>query len=403
MQADPAPRILLVTWTPPGDRNVGEIILRDLCALLPEGSLRLCEVSDFPAKEKLYDGIRLDAPDERAWRPLRGRAGGLLNHLRVRTVFARAADRLVTTIAAYAREQRVDRVWITLNSQTLVRIAAPLARATSLPLHALIWDPPTFLARHQGWDSRSERWVASNFDAALRASRRGMVVSDAMRERYSRECRLPCSIVRHAFDPALTRMASPLPADDYCKIGFAGTLYDGEQLTCLIRALDLLGWKLGERPVRLRIVGNYYRFNQLSSPAQIELLGWRSTEATRTLLSECSFSYLPIPFGAYFTDFAEEAFPTKLSTYLAAGRPVLVHAPTNASVARFCLTHRFGRVCDRMQPDVLAQQIQALHASLGETALHAAVEQTFLSQFSREVMRANFAEFIGVDASTLRP
>lgn len=398
--ASSVPKTLLVTWTPPGDRNVGEIILRDLCQFFPPGRLGVCEVSRFPPGEP-HGGLRIAAPDESPWRPLPGRAGGFLNHARIRTTFAREADAIAGRIAEFAAQQGAQQLWVTLNSQALVRLAARLQRITQLPLRALVWDPIGFLARHQGWDAHSAAWSEANFDRAMAVSASAMVVSQSMVDDYGHRFGLPCKIVRHAFD--VSRMLTPGDDDGFIKIGFAGTLYDASQLDSLVQALSAMNWMLGHRRVKLRIIGNYYRFNRLNAPAHIELMGWRSTEDARALLAECAFAYLPIPFGAHFADFARLAFPTKLSTYLAAGCPILLHAPAYADVAKFCAQQGVGAVCASMDPSVLGGTIKALHARLDDASLRDAVWRTCVENFSREVMRRNFADFIGAAEYELLP
>jgi hypothetical protein len=185
-------------------------------------------------------------------------------------------------------------------------------------------------------------------------------------------------------------------------IGFAGTLYDSGQLDCLISAIGQFGWSINERPIKLRIIGNYFRFNKLNRPANIELLGWRDTEATRGLLSECAFTYLPIPFGADFEEFARLAFPTKLSTYLAAGRPVLVHGPDYSAPVKFCNENGFGRICTSMNEGDLQETVMHLLGERECPSLINSVRQTFERNFSRPVMRQSFAEFLGVDFASLQ-
>ncbi len=397
----PVPTVLLVTWTPPGDRNVGEVILRDLCSFLPDACLRICEVSRFEGAGSRYERIRLEAPDEKPWRPLPGRAGGLLNHIRIRTRFRRAADRLVSTIADYAHANQVDKIWLTLSSQTLIRVGSQLSKATHLPIFSLVWDPPDFLARHQSWDSASVGWTKRNFHRAMRASSAAMVVSDSMVKRYVADYGIPCTIVRHAFAAESSARSLSISEERGIRIGFAGTLYDQSQLDCLISALNPMEWCIGGRKVTLRMIGNYYRFTKLNRPSNIELLGWRSTTETRQLLSECDFTYLPVSFQPGSAEFARLAFPTKLSTFLAAGRPVLVHAPDYAAPASFCREHGFGVVCSSMSTADLQRSMVEIVSPTDQAALVEKVRKTCSDYFSRSVMRRQFASFLGVSEELL--
>lgn len=61
-------KLLLVTLTPPGDRNVGEIILRDLCMQLPKNRLVVFTIAPNPLMGKLaWVNEFAYAPDEKTW------------------------------------------------------------------------------------------------------------------------------------------------------------------------------------------------------------------------------------------------------------------------------------------------------------------------------------------------
>jgi hypothetical protein len=235
----------------------------------------------------------------------------------------------------------------------------------------------------------------------MKASKRAMVVSEAMVRQYERDYGVPCVIVRHAFEDDIVRSVVPAKDESVVRIGFAGTLYDQSQLNCLIAALNLMGWSIDGRPISLRLIGNFYRFTELSGPANIELLGWRSTEDTRRLLSECDFAYLPVPFAARYLEFARLAFPTKLSAFLAAGCPVLVHAPDFAAPVPFCREQGFGVACTSMDASTLKQAIEELMAPATYEILQGNVRRTCIEHFSRAVMKRQFAQFIGVDEALL--
>lgn len=396
------PRTLLVTWTPPGDRNVGEIILRDLCSLLPDDAIRVCEVSNFPALPSRYENLRLKAPIERLRRQLPGGLGALLHHLRVRSTFRAQARALIEPIARYAQEQQVERVWLVLSSQALITIGREFAERLRLPMFSLVWDAPAYLAQDLGWDSLSIAWTRKNFAAAMRASTRCMVVSDAMVEKYQAAYDVPCVVVRHAFEPPGTSLSSASDRQEW-RIGFAGSMHEKRQLDLLITALNDMHWQHAGRPIRLRMIGNHYRFTELSQPACIELLGWQSNEQTRSLLADCDLCYLPVPFGAHFREFAELSFPTKMSTYLAAGRPILMHGPPGAPPLRLNEAHQFGVSCTSMNAQALGNSLQEMLDPERCSRLAQNAQQVCQQLFTRAVMRRQFGKFLGIDETDLAP
>jgi hypothetical protein len=385
--------------TPPGTRNVGEVILRDLCALLPRDSLAVCDVGPAPPVELDVPYRHVPAPDERAWRPLSGRAGGLANHVRVRGAFRRAVASARRQVEGFAREQRAERLLVALNSQAMNAMGAGLASATGLPMSVIVWDPPHATAINQGWDSASARWADERFSEAMRAADAAMVVSEEMVEDYGQRFGLRCEVVRHALP--VMHATRPMPPEGRIRIGFAGTLYDSAQLDRLLQALNACQWRLQGREVVLRMIGNYYRFTALTAPAQVELLGWQGAEETTRLLAECEFNYLPIAFLPGFGELARLAFPSKLGNFLAAGRPVLVHAPEGSTSMRFARAHGFGETCTSMQVESLGEAL----ARICDPSRHAqcleAVERTRQRFFTPAVMRSAFARFLAVPESEL--
>ena len=133
------------------------------------------------------------------------------------------------------------------------------------------------------------------------------------------------------------------------------------QFNMLLEALNLCGWKIGDRPIFIRMIGNWFRFNGMSFPCNIELMGWRSTDETSHLLSECDLNFLPIPFSEEWQDLAVLCFPTKLSTYLSSGRPVFVYGPDYASSIKFCKQTGIGITCTSQNPEQILKVVSSFY------------------------------------------
>jgi glycosyltransferase involved in cell wall biosynthesis len=56
----------------------------------------------------------------------------------------------------------------------------------------------------------------------------------------------------------------------------------------------------------------------------------------------------------------ETSFPSKIAEYLAAGLPILVHAPSYSTVARYCREHSCGLVVDEANEDSLRDALMRL-------------------------------------------
>jgi hypothetical protein len=207
-------------------------------------------------------------------------------------------------------------------------------------------------------------------------------------------------ILRHGLDSCDGRDAAELSSDSEFRVGFAGGLQAPSAWAALIGALDSVAWRIGERRVVIRVLGGSFYF-RARGPMNVEFLGFRSNAETTRLLSECHATYLPQPFEPALADFTRLSLPTKLTTYVAAGRPVFIHAPRHASLIPF--HHRFpmGPCCTSLAAD----EIVAALKSLAEPAFHAhateAVQQVAHTELSREIFLRSFADFVGIDRGLL--
>jgi glycosyltransferase involved in cell wall biosynthesis len=116
--------------------------------------------------------------------------------------------------------------------------------------------------------------------------------------------------------------------------------------------------------------------------AGIEYLGFRRPEEVQELLMDCDACYLPQPFVHHLRELCRYSFPTKLTNYLALGRPVIVHAPGYGAVAPFLREHAVGAHIDSLEPTAIVAGLEGLlgDATARERAsrhAHAAAQELF--------------------------
>jgi glycosyltransferase involved in cell wall biosynthesis len=98
-------------------------------------------------------------------------------------------------------------------------------------------------------------------------------------------------------------------------------------------------------------------------------------------LAEARILFLGLSFEPRLRRLGQVAFPTKLAEYLAAGRPILVNAPEDATASTYVREHAAGVVVD--QPDVQAV-IEGLQLILEDR-----VFANTLGKRGRELARSN--------------
>jgi hypothetical protein len=398
--------LLLVSCTPPGQEGVGGIFLQDLCVAYPAGQisafLPLVDPQSYAPPSSLVDrlSLNLDTMGQVRLPPARwGTPGKALAWLSHESAFKRHMADLAGRAVAFGRVHRSDKVWAVLDAPASVALAVPVARALSVPLCSLVWDDARHVASAFGLDRLSARRFLAQFDDSVRCSERCAVISEPMADLYRQRYGVPCTIVRHGLDAAGQLAAdSEEPQGDVFRIGYAGTLNAPCAFAALVRALESVNWRIGGRAIELVVTGPRLDV-RTQRPARVRYYGWLSTVAeTVELLAQVDVAYLPQPFTPDRADLARYSFPSKLATYLAAARPLLLHTPGYATLASYQREHALGAWCDSLEPQAIVEALRPLVTDPQAYAIACSqARAAFERDFTAERFRASFAEFIGAD------
>jgi hypothetical protein len=402
------PRTLLLTDVPPCDGFSGGLALAGFCRFMPPGSLAVYSVATPGIDARLapeFAGVPFATrpkPPERVRRVLPGRAGSAIAMAVSLWRLGVGIAPIVSDIARFGRENGSESLWCILQGQTMIRLARPVAQRLRVPLLTWAWDPPGWWMRENGVDRVTARYAVREFGAALRASTAFGAASWAMAERYSAEYGVRGVPVVPGLDERLAvAPAGPSARGTRLIVGMSGQFYAMEEWETLMNVLDRAGWTLAGRPVTVRVLGRQAPLSA-SGARSIEYLGWRTQRETIAALSEADILYCPYWFSPAFREEAALSFPSKLTTYLAAGRPVLFHGPPDASPARFLERYDAGALCTSPGPDPLAGTLLRL-ASDASFAERLAVNgaRAFAEQLTLARSRERFAGFLGVDPGDL--
>jgi len=105
--------------------------------------------------------------------------------------------------------------------------------------------------------------------------------------------------------------------------------------------------------------------------------------------------FLPLAFHSPYPELVRTSATTKMGEYMAARRPVLVHAPEDSFVSWYFREHRCGVVVDRDDPAALAVALAAVLAD--EASQAEMIERGWervRSDFRVESARARLAEVL---------
>jgi glycosyltransferase involved in cell wall biosynthesis len=211
-----------------------------------------------------------------------------------------------------------------------------------------------------------------------------------------------------AFLPSIdSRIALPPAAEIHTGhdliIGMAGQLYATEEWKALVTALDAVDWRISGRDVQIRFLGKKSPLSANKS-GRIEYLGWHTQENCVKLLSEADILYLPYWLNPAFDIEARFSFPSKLTTYLAAGRPVLFHGPEYAAAAIFLKDTEAGLAC---YSNKHSEIIEILTTLATDMSLYSRLTQNGRKAFDKYLtlssLRKSFATFLQIEEDALVP
>jgi hypothetical protein len=316
--------LILLTDHPPRAGGGGAVILRSLIGEADRA--RILWLSLSPDKP----GTTPDGPSQ-ALRSGSARVASLLKRRSMLTDSILAAQ-LAAEVRAIAAERKARAVWAVMHG-AVVHVAAHLTGRADLPVHLTVHDDPAY-----GVALMSTRYLAMvplierDVRRSLRAARSVDVVCEDMGKRY-RERYGVSSTVTHR---GMSRPIEPSAThdDQVLEVGVLGNTYGYTQLPVLAEAIIAAAREAGV-PGRLVVLGqgNGPRLkSDFAGRLDVEVTGHLAEPAAVERLRRCFALYLNYPFGLRAAVLRQTSFPTKLTTYIQAARPLLVHAPSDSSI-----------------------------------------------------------------------
>lgn len=402
-------KVLLLSDIPPSKKFTAGLVLHQLCSMMPEGSVA-CYAVVHPELDAELESDLSWMPIEYAIRPrenkkrrLPAQFGGLESFVAELYSELVSIKRIARLAAEFGRKFGAEAIWCVVEGQSMMRLATEVADLMKVPLLTQVWDPPTWWLRANKVDRWSQKRILDRFALSMQRSERLAAASWAMAEEYSRLYGCPSIPMIPSLDESLARTpAQGLVSEDELVIGMAGQLYSDVEWQHLLMMLNSIDWCFRGRKVTIKMLGRVLQVHS-ASPARIEYLGWRNQVDTIEILSKADILYCPYWLDPNYRTEASLSFPSKVTTYLAAGRPVLFHGPDYASPARFLKEHDAAAFCHDLASSDIFNTIDKLvcepeyyrsRARNGTKAFH--------EQLTTRTMRSRFARFLGVNEEDLK-
>lgn len=312
----PASPLLLLSDFSPETAGGGAVIIKSL--LTPEDRERIVWVTLAPLEQHVDHNVVSLAP------------AGRRSLLRDGTIHARGLRDAVREVSG---SRNAAAAWFVAHGASL-RMASGLID-TGLPSHVTVHDDPAW-----GYALMTRRYLplapllARDLGKTLRAASSVDVVSGAMADTYERRYGVTSTIIHRG----LPGPVQPAPAYDRAKgltVAVLGSTYGFSELSVLAEALAFAQQRLGV-PATLTVIGGVDErgVRKLCPPGvELEITGHINEAQGIDRLRESFLAYLSYPFRRRGRMLRTTSFPTKLSTYVLAARPLLLHMPSESSVA----------------------------------------------------------------------
>lgn len=402
------PKIMLLTGSPPGEKGVGQIIVNEICRHYPLERIACFATmsrheSWTPAPE--FSDLAIQQVQKRfehRYRPFPGPLGSASSVATYWGMFRRHCRSLTQQAIAFGRQHNCEILFSILESATNIQITDDIAKGLGIPKHVLVWDAPDFIATHLRQTPLNLSAVMKAFDNAMTGAAKVAVVSDPMARLYESQYGVETVMLRHAAPPAAVKRPSVLSASGPIVIGFAGSVSARPQLDLLQQSLDQMNWKINDRDVRLDLYGMRFVLES-RKPRNVRYCGYRSVADTVQALSETAdVLFMPQPFDKASASFTELSFPTKLSTYFASGRPILLLSPKVSSLGEFISEVPFGIWCSEMNQDQLGSALRTIVTDdeLRQRSVDA-IEQQRDTNFSPPHFAQQLHQFLGASREAI--
>lgn len=341
---------LLLTGTAPGEPGVGGVILKDLIRHTGTSRWNCCWLAMNQGPQQPYWSELATTVCQRryesGYRPLPGIVGEVVSAAAMRVLRAQLVESITSRLLQACRNIQPDFLLAVLDCPTVIEVARRFLKVQAVPVRCIVWDDLDLVCRHGRFDRWTQSRLARAYGEVLQHSERVAVICENMQTEYKRRYGIESMVLRHGVAPLSLSSSPETSREDVYRIGFAGSITAPDCMRTLVAALDTAGWRIHGKEVVLRLLGARFTLDS-RQPQRIEYFGWRSVEETCARLSECDLQYLPQSFAEYNRTFSTLSFPTKLSTYVTARKPILLHAPEYASLTSFWTQHVMGPVCDQ--------------------------------------------------------
>jgi hypothetical protein len=282
------------------------------------------------------------------------------------------------------KEHNAPAAWVVAHGAA-VRIAPTIADA-GVPLHVTVHDDPAW-----AYALLTRRYLglaplfAHDLGRTLRSASSVDVISSGMARRYRELYGVEAAVVHRAVLGPV-QAAPPFDRSRGLSVAILGSTYGLREVQALAAALAVFTMSQNVPTTLIVIGGIDNRTLRRACPPEIAVQtpGHVAEKDAVDTLRRSFLLYASYPFARRGTVLRTTSFPTKLSTYALAARPLLLHAPQGSSLAEVATGTRYTTPWTSLDPHHGAGLLQACWHDRG-------CDQSF--DFAAEQQRAGRFDF----------
>jgi len=258
------------------------------------------------------------------------------------------ADRKVTHIDAIVQQLLqvdCDKYWIVSHNEGL-RIALELTRVQSKPVHLTVHDDwaGAICARSVRYRFLSA-WAKRLTSTTLKAVSSVDVISSAMANYYEKLSGVKGDACHRYLSEAMIRNTDEITNVEQQEVtcGHIGSIYNKPDFITFLTVFHEFVTAKNKKPL-IKMWGCHLTLDDVPGQLKGSVAFYPTLpeEAVIPELAKCDFVYAMYPFNKALSIFSGTSLPTKLTSYLLAGRPIFGHGPLKSTLTTFLSTNDVG-------------------------------------------------------------
>jgi glycosyltransferase involved in cell wall biosynthesis len=239
------------------------------------------------------------------------------------------------------------------------------SRMAGVPFYAYVFDYYAYQ-----FVVAEEQFIARFFEPFLMKGARGVIVpNEILRDELRRRYGVESTVIHNPFeisDYEALPVAPTRSAGGEVRITYTGAVYEAhfDAFRNLVAAIESLNRPDVKLHLYTALQPSYLAGQGIRGPVVFH--EHRAASEMPRIQREADVLFLPLAFKSPYPELVRTSAPGKLAEYLAARRPVLVHAPPRSFVSWYFRRHECGMVVD--EPDV-SKLARAIEEILGDDAL----------------------------------